>query len=480
VADGELQLTRKLPSGALQNGWPNLFDPPLRRMASAADETVLRHVRASNYLVDGRIVLADALRSLPPAWDGQGDGKWDGFVPDVGYRFDGEGFDHRPDGAETGWRAFAYYPLPGAFMPTNGSAGDVLIRLDPAFRQGAAGASDRAVYVVNLAIVEALITRADVPVDDLDEHELQADLDLDGKLGVAQRVVFREVAGRASPMHYVGKARVLEASGELPIAPGLFPVGTEFFHTVRYLDVTDAGEVMPAAHLKELRYAKKMRWYAAADLKAVVEGEAREQAKSSDGSRPVLWAFDRGIDNGQGWNLQGFIEAADGSLRPQTFEETAYCAGCHGGVGRTRDSIFAFARKLPAEAPSRGWFHFTQRGLRGLPEPRSRGDAHEYSEYLREAQGGDDYAENDEVRRRFFDEAGALRPEAVARLHADATLLLLPSKERAMDLDRAYLATVREQSFTRGRDTLPAALHNVLAVVSPGDRTGVKRPILDR
>src|SRR5262249_14987992 len=175
--------------------------------------------------------------------------------------------------------------------------------------------------------------------------------------GVARRVAF--LAGRRGPiaMHYVGQARALEDSGLFPVAPGLFPTGTEFFHSVRYLDTTDAREVVPAAHLKELRYAKKVRWYNPADLKVIVEGEAREQAKTADGSHPVLWAFDHGIDNGQGWYFQGFIEAADGSLRPQTFEETAYCAGCHGGVGRTTDSIFSFSRKLPASAPGRGWFH---------------------------------------------------------------------------------------------------------------------------
>src|SRR5262245_28757151 len=220
VADGDLQVTRKLPLGALHNPWSNLFDPPSRRSANTSTEEVQRLVRASNYLVGGRLVLADALRSLPATWDGQGDGKWDGFVPDVWYRFDDQGFDLRPDGSPSGWRAFASYPLPGAFFPTNGAAGDVLIRLDPVLRQSAAGTPDARVHLANLAIVEALITRADVPIDPLDEREVGADLDLDGRLGVARRVVFR-----ASRMHYAGKARVLEDAGQLPIAPGLFPVG---------------------------------------------------------------------------------------------------------------------------------------------------------------------------------------------------------------------------------------------------------------
>jgi hypothetical protein len=477
VADAELQVARRLPSGALTNVWSNLFDPPPRRMPNPSDEEVRRLVRTSNYLVDGRLVLADALRSLPAAWDGQGDRKWDGFVPDVWYRFDDQGFDLRPDGTPSGWRAFANYPLPGAFLPTNGSAGDVLIRLDPAFRQDAAGKPDAAVYRANLAIVEALITRSDILIAALDERALNTDLDLDGRLGIAHRVAFRSGADRTTRMHYAGRARALGDAGQLPIAAGLFPVGTEFFHTVRYLDVSEAGDVVPAAHLKELRYAKKIRWFNPADLKAIVEGEAKEQAKTADGSHPVLWEFDHGIDNGQGWLLQGFIEAADGSLRPQTFEETAYCAGCHGGVGRTTDSIFSFARKLPAQAPRGGWFHFTQRGLGGVAEPRSRAGAYEYSRYLQQAQAGDDYAENDEVLQRFFDAKGALRPAAIARLHDDVSFLLLPSPARALGLDRAYLATVREQSFPRGRDTLISALRNVLTAAAPNEPTGVRKAI---
>jgi hypothetical protein len=476
VADGDLQVTRKLPRGALRNPWSNLFAPASGRAANASTEEVERHVRASNYLVGGRLVLAEALRALPSTWDGQGDGKWDGFIPDVWYRFDDHGFDLQPDGTPSGWRAFASYPLPGAFFPTNGAAGDVLIRLDPALRQSAKGTPDARVYAANLAIVEALITRADVPIDPLDERELGADLDLDGRLAVARRVVFRASRRGAAVMHYAGKARVLEDAGQFPIAPGLFPIGTEFFHTVRYLDVTDAGDVVPAAHLKELRYARKMRWYDPADLKAVVEGEAREQSKTADGSHPVLWAFDHGIDNGQGWYFQGFIEAADGSLRPQTFEETAYCAGCHGGVGRTADSIFSFSRKLPANARSGGWFHFTQEGLRGVAEPRSSAGVYEYTQYLQEAQG-DDYAENLEVLQRFFDGKGALRPDAISRLHRDVTVLLLPSPQRALELDRAYLAIVREQSFVRGRDTLTYALRNVIDRAPPDEQTGVRQPI---
>jgi len=97
---------------------------------------------------------------------------------------------------------------------------------------------------------------------------------------------------------------------------------------------------------------------------------------------------------------------------------------------------------------------------------------------LLEAHAGDDYAENDELLRRFFDAKGeTLRPGALSRLHRDVTFLVVPSPARAWALDRAYLATIREQSFASGRDTLIAALRNVLATTSPNEPTGVRKPI---
>jgi hypothetical protein len=49
----------------------------------------------------------------------------------------------------SGWRAFAYYPFEGTFFPTNGSADDVLIRLDPTLQKNAEGIVDRALYEIN-------------------------------------------------------------------------------------------------------------------------------------------------------------------------------------------------------------------------------------------------------------------------------------------------------------------------------------------
>jgi hypothetical protein len=142
VDDGDLQRSYLLPAAATVNPWRNLFQPPVQRAAPTSDTEVLAYIRRGNYFDEqGKIALARILKAvpLPAAWDGQHDGRWDGYVPDAWFRFDDRGFDHAPGGQPTGWRAFAYAPFPGGFFPTNGSMDDVLIRLPAAFREDAAG-----------------------------------------------------------------------------------------------------------------------------------------------------------------------------------------------------------------------------------------------------------------------------------------------------------------------------------------------------
>jgi hypothetical protein len=458
--DDNLQLELKLPKPAAHNPWTNLFDPPVSHVARLRDDEILRYVRQSNYFDErGHIALAETL----------GQREWRGFVPDVWFSFDAEGFDHAPDGQPTGWRAFAYYPFPGTFFPTNGSADDVLIRLAPSLRQDEGGRFDRSVYVVNFAIVEALLRRADIPIDPVDERRLGVDLDLDGKLSVATRVAFD-----AARMHYVGRAHAEQAEGKLLLAAGLFPADTEFFHTVRYLDVGPDGTVTMAPRMKEVRYARKANFISWKQAKTMAAGDEREAAESPDGTHRISWQGDNyGVYVKAGWLLQGYIEAEDGALRLQSFEETVFCEGCHGEIGATTDATFAFARKLSGNAPARGWFHWSQHGLHDVAEPKRADGDYEYTRYLAEAGAGDELRENDEVIGRFFDDAHQLRPEAVARLHSDVAYLLLPSPERALDLDRAYRAIVEAQSFDKGRDSVLAPSRNVLVTVPLGERTGV-------
>jgi hypothetical protein len=55
----------------------------------------------------------------------------------------------------------------------------------------------------------------------------------------------------------------------------------------------------------------------------------------------------------------------------------------------------------------------------------------------------------------------------------DLAFLLTPSRERALQLNKAYMALVREQAFTKGRDTMIAPPANVLRKVENGS-TGLQ------
>src|SRR3546814_20404899 len=80
---------------------------------------------------------------------------------------------------------------------------------------------------------------------------------------------------------------------------------------------------------------------------------------------------------------------------------------------------------------------------------------------------GDEYRVNDELRARFFDAQGQPRDEAFEQLKTDLSTLMLPSRERALALDKAYLAIVREPSFTAGRDAILRPARPVWDAVGP-------------
>lgn len=477
VDDSELQFGYTFAKYARENRWSNLFEDRSAAMAQISDEAITAYVRTSNYLTeDGTNLLAAALAQPPAQWDHDGDGRWAGYVPDAHYAFDAEGFDRDPGGAPTGWRAFAYYPTPGTFWPTNGATSDVLIRLASVFRDAEPGRPDLEVYRVNLAIVEALIKRADVEIEAVDEGALGVDLDQDGSLATATRVKYGWAPLKGRTMSYVGAARKAQAAGEVHLAAGLFPEGTEFLHTVRYIDARDDGRIELAPRLKELRYAKKTRWRTYSELEAAAARETKEKSDFPDRLRQPqgTWTVERGIVNGKGWVYQGFIEDAQGDLRPQSFEEHVFCTGCHGGIRATDDTIFSFARKLDAEGPQGGWFHWSQHSLAGLPE-RKRGDGQgEYALYLRTNHAGDELRANEEVIERFFSPEGSLRPTMVSALGADVSVLLEPSPARARALNKAYRTIVMDQDFTQGRDATISPAVNVHRRIEEDQQTGVE------
>lgn len=458
IDDSDLQLSYSFPSAAANNPWTNLFVDRREAVRAISDDEILSYVRISNYVAhDGTNLIANKIAASPTSWDVNGNGRWDGWIPDIGFDFDDEGFDRLPQGEETGWRALAYHPFPGTFFPTNGSFGDVLIRLPEAFRKNEEGLDDRVVHRTNLAILEAVMTRRDVPIRLTDERLLGVDLDGDGKLGEAAFVRYSWAPGEMR-MRYVGQAKRLQETGDTRLHPGLFPSGTELAHSVRYLDIDEAGKPKMAARMKELRYMVKKGWLPPGQLEMAALREAREKDLNPNQLRKFGGDAESGIGNSSGWRLQGFIEDAEGDLRPQSREEHAACIGCHSGVGATTDSVFSFSRKLPGE---NGWFHWSQRGLSGVGERIREDGRGEYTVYLEENGAGDEFRSNDEVMRRFFSEDGRLDPGTQEVLARDVEALLLPSRERALVLDKAYRIIAREQSFARGRDATVAPLANV-------------------
>jgi hypothetical protein len=209
--------------------------------------------------------------------------------------------------------------------------------------------------------------------------------------------------------------------------------------------------------MKELRYMRKMEFHRGWGLLRRYEREADEK---QEGKLPrYRGSPEVGLLNPYGWRLQGFIEDESGRLRLQTEEEHRFCMGCHSALGVTADQTFAFARKLPGAA---GWAYQDLRGLRDRPQVGHTEP--EVLTYFRRVQGGDEIRANDELIRRFFP-GGELDEAAVRRAAVggdrDLAWLLSPSRERALALDKAYLALVREQSFAAGRDALLAPARNV-------------------
>jgi hypothetical protein len=480
VNDADLQLGYDFPLPAEKNPWSNLFQDRSAAVAAISDAEILDYIRRSNYFDEnGKITPAQRLAEIPVGWDYNADGRWDGFVPDAWFNFDQQGFDRTPDGELTGWRAFAYQPFLGTFWPTNGSTDDVLIRLAEIFRRGVDGQPDLTVYKTNLAIVEAMIREADVAIAPVDEAALGGvDLDKDGAIGTARLIKYDWAPLKERLMWYVGEALEAQRAGKVHLAAGLYPEGTEFLHTVRYIDPDPSGANRLAPRIKEVRYAQKRYWmnYAAHEFRAA--GEFKEKHDFPDRLRVIRGNLEAGVANDQGWFYAGMIEDAAGELRPQSYEELAFCVGCHSGIGATTDSSFAFPRKLQAGNSHRdGWYHWSQKDLRGLPE-RIRSDGQpEYAFYLASNGAGDEYRENPEVRARFFDAAGRPKAEMLQRLRQDISELLYASPARALQLAKAYRVIVREQSFNKGRDPVITPLRNVHRQVDGGTPTGVEQPL---
>ncbi len=433
LRDGDLQGDYDFSEFALENHWKNLFKDRSREVAAISDEEILRYVASDNY---------QSLRTRMQADEG-----FDGWKPDLDQlglaagAFDAQGF--AKDGS--GWVAFNYMPMPSTFWPTNGSTDDVMIRLPGKFRRvSATGVESREVYLANLFILEAAIKNlGSVDSSPLDEKSLGVDLDGDGKLGRATRVV--------RPKRYLG------AAADEDVTPFLYPAGTEFLHTVRYVGTDEKGAISVPRRMKEVRYMVKRTFVPKHTLAGRYDNEFQEK---EEGNPPYFSDFrDKGIDNGFGWLLQGYLEDTQGELRPNQYEETLFCMGCHSTIGTTVDHVFAFGRKV--EGP-RGFGYVDLRAMKDTPA--LGGTEGEILTYLRRVGGGSEFRSNEEMQARWFTASGAV-DEAKVRAVKDVYTLITPSRERALLLNKAYRVIVKEQSFLHGRDATVTPPVNVFAQI---------------
>jgi hypothetical protein len=432
IDDSVLQSSYDFPQPAKINHWTNLFKS--RDISNISDREIIDYVNRDNYKE---------------------------IFENCYFNFDNEGFDRDKNNNYTGWRAFGYYPFLGTFWPTNGSMDDVLIRLDDKFRRDRDGNFSIEIYKINLAIVESLIKQQDTKIDLVDESKLKVDLDKNGKLEKTNVIKYDFNPLENRYMSYVGMAK-----GEL-LAPRLYPLKTEFLHTVRYIGVENS-EIVFAKRLKELRYSKKIEWSNYTNLQNFALAVSKDKIENPDESERYLGSVKEGFVNSQGWLYKGLIEDKNGELRVQNEEEHLFCMGCHSKLGATTDSSFAFARKFDYDLFQNGWFHWTQKSLKNIKEPKDKLGEYEYSKYLKVNGAGDEFRENYEVIDRFFKNGELVNLEY---LHQDISYLLYPSVKRALELNKLYREIVKEQSFIYGRDvTIKPNVHKEILE----EDTGVK------
>lgn len=431
--DGFLQGSYAFSDFGTTNRWQNLFKDRRDYIDSISDEQILHYISQDNYSPLIKWMKSD---------------EWQGVVPEIKNLHKGaEAFDEyglAKDGSR--WVAFNYKPLPSTFWPTNGSTDDVMIRLPEKFSE-INGEFSRDLYFANLSLLEMAITgEQEISTMPLNEAALDIDLDGDSVLAVkATRIIRRS--------HYLGDAN------QIPLTPELYPEGTAFLHTVRYVGVREDGSIYNPPRMKEVRYMKKDRFRSPTSLASSYYVEAKEK---HFGKLPQMVDHrDRGMANKFGWLVWGFIEDENGDLRKQHHEEQAFCMGCHRAVGTSIDHTFAFPRKVAGAA---GWGYIDLTKITDVP---SRGETRgEYANYLHRVGGGDEFRQNREMLERWFNADGTLNWLKVQS--ADTIYeLITPSPERALALNKAYHAIVREQSYIYGRDAVLRPAVNVYETVDP-------------
>jgi hypothetical protein len=432
--DGGLQAEYSFSDLGLANHWENLFHSRLERINKISDEEILLWINQDNYSE-----LAPRLKAA----------KFEGWMPDLknlqdaSLAFDKDGF--AKDGSH--WVAFNYKPFPSTFWPTNGATDDVMIRLSESYRTNEAGEYSKDIYKANLAILEAKIkgfnSISSLPID---ETKVGVDLNEDGKFSLVEEITKLDA--------YVG------AASEFFIDTYVYPQDTEFLHTVRYVAVSDEGDITHSTRMKEVRYMKKWQAFPKGTLARYYEEEQYEKEAGKLPSYSKLG--DYGLDNGMGWSVQGFIENKNGRLRMASHEENLFCMGCHGSIGSTIDKTFSFARKVDG---AKGWGYIN---LKGMPDAPSMGETKgEFLTYFERVGGGNEFRGNAEAQSKWFNEDGSVNIAAVTA--ADVYTLATPSPERATQLNKAYKTIVEDQTFYLGRDAVISVPKNVYREIDNGE-----------
>ena len=427
MGDGTLQGNYEFSDVGLTNSWKNLFIDRTSLIAGIDDATIKKYVKEDNYTASlEKDVMPDYMRIEN--------------LSSADNAFDKDGF--AKDGS--GWVSYNYKPFPSTFWPTNGSTGDAMIRLPDDF-QTLNGEYNKAIYTLNLSLVEMALKELDtLTVAPVNELVLNIDVNQDGKLT-------KSVTEIARSSHYVGDARAV------PLAHMLYPEGTEFLHTVRYIGVDEDGTIYNAPRMKEVRYMKKHMFRSRESLASAYYAEAKD--KHFEKLPQTRSLGEKGIDNGFGWTINGFIENEQGELRAQHDQELAFCNGCHKTVGSTFDQTFSFARKVPGQA---GWGYINLKEIEDVPNINE--EKGEFLTYMERVGGGDEFRQNGEMLAKWFDEKGMVKVEEVQRAKSVYDIIT-PSPERAYALNKAYLTIVKEQSYLFGRDATLTEATNVLSTI---------------
>ncbi len=432
MGDGSLQGEYEFSDLGVTNHWKNLFVDRRPLIEKISDEEIQAWITQDNY------AEFIARQKADKNWQGE-------LTPIENLAFPDTAFDEQGIARDNShWIAYSYKPFPSTFWPTNGSTGDAMIRLPKAFRE-INGEFSQAVYFVNLGLVEmALKQTRKTTIPEVSEKQLNLDLDGDGKL--SDKV--NELVHRS---HYVGDAKDTE------LAYMLYPQDTEFLHTVRYVGVDENGEIYNAPRMKEVRYMRKHVFKSKQRLSTSYYREAKE--KHFEKLPQTRLMADKGFNNNFGWTINAYIEDEQGELRQQHGQELAFCNGCHKSVGATFDQTFSFPRKVAGVA---GWGYIDLR--KQYDAPNIGEQQGEFLTYMQRVGGGDEFRQNEEMLSRWFNQDGSVKED---KLRGAQSLydIITPSPRRALDLNKAYLTIVKEQSYLFGRDATLTEAKNVLRFI---------------